>query len=81
MLELYRRAIALRRSHVPAEESLSWLDLGAGVLAFRRASDLVCVTTFGIDPVPLPAGEVLIATAPVIDGLLPGEATAWLLGR
>jgi hypothetical protein len=30
--------------------------------------------------VPLPAGEVLLATAPVRDDRLPADAAAWVLG-
>lgn len=33
---------------------------------------------FGADPVPLPEGEVLVASGPLADGALPGETTAWL---
>lgn len=32
----------------------------------------------GADPVPLPDGEVLVASGPLADGALPGETTAWL---
>ena len=30
------------------------------------------------DAVPLPAGEVAVASGPIEDGMLPGETTAWL---
>jgi alpha-glucosidase len=48
------------------------------VLHFARPGGWHCVTNFGTEPVPLPAGEVAVASGPVGDGMLPGETTAWL---
>jgi alpha-glucosidase len=36
------------------------------------------VANFGTAPVVLPEGEVLIASAEVDGGKLPGEATVWI---
>ena len=36
------------------------------------------MTNFGAEPVALPAGEVLLSSAPVADGRLPGDTTVWL---
>lgn len=82
-LNLYRRAIALRRSiHDLAASALEWLELGADVIAFRRGDDMVSVTNLGASPVPLPAHqEVLLSSAPLDDGVLPPDATAWLALR
>ena len=33
---------------------------------------------FGADPVALAAGDVLLSSAPLTDGELPGETTVWL---
>jgi len=81
-LNLYRRAIALRRSVQDlAGGAMEWLELGADVIAFRRGDDLVCVTNLGSTPVPLPAHhEVLISSAP-LDDALPPDSTAWLALR
>jgi alpha-glucosidase len=79
-LHLYRAAIALRRSDPDlADGELSWLELGADVLAFRRGDGVLSITNLGAAPVPLPAHrEVILASAP-LDGALPPDATAWLL--
>ena len=77
-LNLYRRALALRRE-LQAAESLEWLESGrADVLRFRRPNGWQVVTNFGAEPVALPEGEVLLTSAPLIGGLLPGAATSWL---
>ncbi len=81
-LELYRAALTLRRRHPGFSGPLAWLDLGAGVLAFTRAPGLTCVVNCGDEPVDLPAGEVLLASAS-LDGdgrLAPGTA-AWVGDR
>lgn len=78
-LNLYRAAIALRRSVDDlAGSDLEWLELGADVLAFRRGDGTLSITNLGAVPVPLPAHhEVLLASAP-LDALLPPDSTAWL---
>ncbi len=63
-LDLYRRALELRRLHMMNDEDLEWLDLGAGVVAFRRGSGVACVVNMSTSEVPLPAGEVLVASGP-----------------
>ena len=62
--------------------TVAWLEPagpGEDALRLRRESDggraLVVVTNFGTEPVPLPAGEVLLASTS-LEGELPGEATA-----
>ncbi|MEV6162088.1 glycoside hydrolase family 13 protein [Streptomyces sp. NPDC052052] len=79
-LALYRRALAERRRH-PAlgtgDGSLTWLDLGPDVLAFRREPGFTLVTNFGSRPVPLP-GSVLLASGPLDGDRLPADTTAWL---
>jgi alpha-glucosidase len=77
-LSLYRRALRLRRE-LRADEALEWVATGSpDVLHFARPGGWHCVTNFGTEPVPLPAGEVAVASGPVADGMLPGETTAWL---
>ena len=75
MLNLYRAALALRREHL-GDGSLSWLPSAGGVLAFRRDSGLTCTINLGAEPVPV-AGEVLLASGPLADGLLPPDTAAW----
>mgnify|MGYP000347795238 CR=1 FL=1 len=78
-LALYRAAITLRRQ-LQAGEALTWLPSPSRqVVAFRRANGWSSITNFGPTPIPLPAGEVLIASADLPAGnLLPGDTTAWV---
>jgi len=79
-LEMYRAAIHLRREHFTGDEQLEWIDTGSKqVLAFKRGSGVVCVVNFGTKAFKLPAGRVLLASQPDIDGELPGDTTAWVL--
>ncbi len=77
-LRLYRQALALRRT-VPElrHGEFAWVAGPEGSLSFRRG-DVVVVLNAGDAPIPLPAGEVLLASAPIVDGTLPGNAAAWL---
>ncbi len=79
MLALYRTAIALRRKEAGFAGELSWLDAPEGCLAFRREGGLVCLLNLTNRPVPLPAGELLLTSVPLVDGHLPGDAAAWLV--
>jgi len=76
-LEFYRAALAARREYGLGAGSIEWLDGGGHVLAFRNG-DLTVVANTGPTPVPLPAGEVVLSSGPVGEGLLPGDTTAWL---
>jgi alpha-glucosidase len=77
-LELYRKALKLRRELQTSEE-LEWVDSGSDeVLHFRRPGNWQTVTNFGDVPVELPAGEVLVSSGPLDGGLLPANTTAWL---
>lgn len=80
-LELYRAALRGRRSHALATGAVEWISPARGdadgVLAFRNGDVLVIANTGSAD-VPLPAGEVLLASADVADGVLPADTTAWL---
>jgi alpha-glucosidase len=78
-LALYRRALELRREF-QTHERLEWIDTELpDVLAFSRPNGWTSVTNFGIAPVALPEGTVLVTSSPLTAGLLPGAATAWLL--
>ena len=82
MLALYRALLALRRRY-PALRAgeVTWLDAEPGMLRLRRSagvgSEFVVVATAGADRAHLPAGTVLLTTAPLTpDGLLPADAAA-----
>ncbi|MFN8630325.1 MAG: DUF3459 domain-containing protein [Chloroflexota bacterium] len=84
MLTLYRAALAVRRERrALGRGELRWVASGdPDVLVF----DLVgpdetvrVVANFRSQPVPLPAGDVLLSSLPLEDGRLPAEAAAWIL--
>ena len=50
-----------------------------GALIFRRAGGLVCALNAGKRPMALPDGELILASAPLVDGQLPSDAAAWLV--
>ena len=76
-LEFYRAALAARAAHGLGAGSVEWLPSQPGVLALRNG-DVTVVANTGTTPVPLPAGEVLLTSGPLADGILPGDTTVWL---
>jgi alpha-glucosidase len=58
---------------------MTWLPTPPDVLAFRRGDRLVSITNLSAAPIPLPPhDQILLASADVVDGLLPSDSTAWL---
>ncbi|GAA2155734.1 glycoside hydrolase family 13 protein [Actinomadura napierensis] len=76
MLNLYRKALELRREHL-GDGALTWLPSSDAVLSFTRDSGLTCTVNLGAEPVPV-TGEVLLASGPLPDGLLPPDTAVWL---
>jgi alpha-glucosidase len=76
-LELYIAAIAARRASGLASGTIEWLASEPDVLAFRNR-DLTIVANTGTTPARLPAGEIVVASGPAGDGVLPGDTTVWL---
>ena len=77
-LELYRRALEMRRA-LQGPERLAWLPTEReDVVRFRRHGGWEVVINFSDLPVPMPAGDVLVASGPLADGMLPAETAAWL---
>ncbi|MEV4172259.1 glycoside hydrolase family 13 protein [Nonomuraea sp. NPDC049709] len=77
MLNLYRTGLGVRRDLL-GDGTLTWLSLGEEVLAFTRDSGLTSITNLGKEPIPLPAGTVVLASGVIEDGLLPSDTTVWL---
>jgi alpha-glucosidase len=80
MLELYHEALRIRGGE-PAlgDGSMSWLEAPPGVLAFRREPGFACVINMSTADVALPInGELLVASGPFVDDLLPSDTAAWL---
>ena len=76
-LELYRDLLRLRREHALGTGGIEWVDTDPDVLSFRNG-DVRVVVNFGADPVALPGGKVLVASAPLDDGRLPSDTAAWV---
>jgi alpha-glucosidase len=81
-LELYRTALALRRSFL-GDESFCWLPSSAGELAFRKGAGLVCRVNLTDEPLPLPAGSRTLLSSEELTGspagtLLPPDTAVWL---
>ncbi|HEU5032163.1 MAG TPA: DUF3459 domain-containing protein, partial [Spirillospora sp.] len=76
MLNLYRAALAVRREHL-GDGAMTWLPSEENVLAFTRDAGLTCMVNLGAAPVPLPSGDVLLASGPLPDGLLPPDTAVW----
>ncbi|KQO96733.1 glycoside hydrolase family 13 protein [Leifsonia sp. Leaf264] len=77
-LELYRSALKLRREHALASGALDWSDAPSADVLVGRNGDVIVVANTGSTPVELPAGEVLLASAPLTDRSLPADTTVWL---
>ncbi len=82
-LELYRRLLRVRRELGLGSATLTWLpDAPPDVLALRLVdADGAAVaevrTNLSDAPVPLPAGEVVVASGDLDDGRLPSDTTVW----
>jgi alpha-glucosidase len=81
MFELYRAALAARRSHPGlAGEAFRWLPTPEGVLMFERDEGLRCVVNLGASPFALARDARVVLTsepAPVEGGVVPIDAAAW----
>lgn len=77
-LELYREALALRRTLV-SDDSFTWLETGdPQVLHFARAKGWECLINFGTLPVPLPGGRLLLSSSCDTTSELAPESAVWL---
>jgi alpha-glucosidase len=80
-LSFFQRAIELRgaRGEFVGGE-IEWLKVPRGALMFRRSGGgLVCALNAGDRPMPLPPGELILASAPLVRGQLPPDTAAWLV--
>lgn len=92
-LELYRTLLRLRHELrlgegevtpleiLPVGENSGGDSVAAQVVAFSSdcpGGPIVLVLNTGEENVVLPRGEVLVSSAPLVDGLLPTDAAAWV---
>lgn len=76
---MYHDALRLRRELGLGEGELTWVDADEHVVAFDNGEVRALVNVAGA-PVPLPGGEVLLASTE-LSGELPTDATVWLRHR
>ena len=83
MLSLYRAMLAIRRESADlGDGSLRWLRSPDDVLAFARGDGFVCVTNFSRRSIELPGDcSLVVASADLVGGCLPPDATVWLTPR
>lgn len=80
MLNLYRRALHLRRTHPGfAGEGLRWHDAADDILLLERDAGLLCAVNLSKQPFILPEhSRILLSTQPHHNALLPPDTAAWL---
>ncbi len=76
-LTLYRAALRLRRE-LARGEGLTWVPSAPDVLHVVRDGGWQVLTNFGDAAVDAPAGEVVLASAPLVDGRVPTDTTVWV---
>ncbi len=78
MLNLYRKALEIRKTEIGlGDGELEWLNMSDQVLAFKRPGNFACIVNFG-EAFKIPNGEVLIASTPIEDGILPEDGALWM---
>jgi alpha-glucosidase len=80
VLNLYRRALRLRRTHPGlAGEILRWHDADDEILLFERDAGLLCAVNLSHQPFPLPEpSQILLSSEPLTTRLLPPDTAVWL---
>ncbi len=83
MLELYRAALRVRRTHPGlAGEELTWLASPPGTLVLERGAGLRCAVNLSDEALPLPRSRTTLLRSDDDDGdLLPPDAAAWYVAR
>lgn len=77
-LNLYRKALEIRKTEIGlGDGELEWLNMSDQVLAFKRPGNFACIVNFGA-AFKIPNGEVLIASTPIEDGILPEDGALWM---
>jgi len=82
-LELYKRALRIRREFDLGLGSLTWIEgMGENVLAFTNGSVSV-FANYSDSPATLPAGEIILDTTPIGEtdtsrGMLAPATTVWM---
>ena len=80
-LSFFRHALGLRaRRPEFIGNGVAWLDAPVDAVVFRvLGGGLRCVLNAGDKPIPLPDGEVLLASGPLRADALPPNTAAWMV--
>jgi alpha-glucosidase len=80
-LAFFRRALELRSSRAEfTGNRVKWLAAPRSTLIFERGDHgLRCALNASKRAVPLPDGEAILTSAPLVRGKLPPNAAAWLV--
>ena len=77
-LNLYRKALKLRKELQTSEE-YTWIETDdKEVLHFSRPNGWHCLSNFNGKPFEIPAGEIVFSTGSLVDGKLGPATTVWL---
>ena len=77
-LSLYRDALALRKKLQTSEE-LEWIPTtNPEVIHFVRPNGWQCIMNFNAKSYKLPAGKVVLSSAPIVGGKIGANTTVWL---
>jgi alpha-glucosidase len=80
MLCFYRSAVAQRPRTLDTTAPLRWNRTDRVLdLTVAGAPGIRCVVNLGEEPVPLPAGDLVLASDQLTDRVLPPDTAAWLL--
>ncbi len=85
ILQLVRTALTLRRhltkdGVISSDDGGDWSVHDGALLLCERGRQFLVAVAMGDTPVPLPHGHVVLASSPLtVEGLLPPDATAWVL--
>jgi alpha-glucosidase len=79
-LSLYTDLLRLRREHALGLSELTWLPgYGDDIVAFRTSGGFVVIGNASSEAISLPDGaEIVVASSPVSDSILPPDTTVWL---
>ncbi|NYD67338.1 glycoside hydrolase family 13 protein [Agromyces atrinae] len=79
-LSLYTDLLRLRREHALGLSELTWLPgYGDDIVAFQTSGGFVVIGNAGSEAISLPDGaEIVVASSPVSDSILPPDTTVWL---
>lgn len=76
-LAIYRKALAIRKELITKEEIKWHKTTDISVLHYSRPNGWHCITNFRAEFYPMPKGEILISSHPLVNGKIPAGTTVW----